>query len=205
MKYKSLVCVVATACFAGCWFESDSDAKKAVAKQLVQVDLKNDNMRVVVDVNKDDIKAAINVWQNSRWKNDEIIAARSKSGKVRIDDLAFTCNLPEMQPIADLLIADYVIAVNVLDSFVSTPNIEEAVKSLMASISIEDVIKMMSDTAKVLLDMKDLEDKIKNNKWKFMKDTYQITTMSSSMSGGLKIIKSILEKNSIKMKCNVQM
>jgi len=147
-----------------------------------------------VEVNKDDVKAAIKVWQGSRWKNDEIIAARNKNGKVRTEDLAVKCNLEEMQPIADLLVADYIMAVNLLDAFQATPNEAEAVKALVSAISLEDVAKMMADAAKVTLSLKDLKEKAQNNKWKFMKDSYLITSMSSSMSGGFKIVKEILEK-----------
>ena len=146
-----------------------------------------------VEVNKDDVKAAIKVWQESRWKNDEIIAARNKNGKVRTEDLAVKCNLEEMQPIADLLVADYIMAVNLLDAFQATPNEAEAVKALVSAISLEDVAKMMADAAKVTLSLKDLKEKAQNNKWKFMKDSYLITSMSSSMSGGFKIVKEILE------------
>jgi hypothetical protein len=99
-----------------------------------------------------------------------------------------------MQPIADLLVADYIMAVNLLDAFQATPNNAEAVKALVAAISLEDVAKMMADAAKVTLQLKDLKEKAKNNKWKFMKDSYLIALMSNSMTGGLKIVKTILEK-----------
>jgi phosphoribosylformimino-5-aminoimidazole carboxamide ribonucleotide (ProFAR) isomerase len=156
--------------------------------------VKSDGEKIQVIVDKNDIKAAIKVWQESRWKNDEIIAARKKNGKVRTKDLAVMCNLKEMQSIADLLVADYIVAVNLLDAFQSTPNELEAVKALVAAISLEDVAKMMADAAKVMLSLKDLKEKAQNNKWEFMKDAYLITLMSSSMNGGFKIVKTILEK-----------
>jgi hypothetical protein len=99
-----------------------------------------------------------------------------------------------MQPIADLLIADYIMAVNLLDAFQSTPNEAEAIKALVAAISLEDVAKMMADAAKVTLSLKDLKEKAQNNKLKFMKDSYLIASMSNSMTGGFKIVKTILEK-----------
>jgi hypothetical protein len=168
--------------------ESAFGSLKKMASSISNSEVKN------VEVNKDDVKAAIKVWQGSRWKNDEIIAARNKNGKVRTEDLAVKCNLEEMQPIADLLVADYIMAVNLLDAFQATPNEAEAVKALVSAISLEDVAKMMADAAKVTLSLKDLKEKAQNNKWKFMKDSYLITSMSSSMSGGFKIVKEILEK-----------
>jgi hypothetical protein len=149
---------------------------------------------VNITVNKNDVKNVIAAWQTSRWKAKEIENARKKNGKVQIDDLKVQCNLEEMQPIADLLVADYIMAVNLLDAFQATPNNAEAVKALVAAISLEDVAKMMADAAKVTLQLKDLKEKAKNNKWKFMKDSYLIALMSNSMTGGLKIVKTILEK-----------
>jgi hypothetical protein len=149
---------------------------------------------VNITVNKNDVKNVIAAWQTSRWKAKEIENARKKNGKVQIDDLKVQCNLEEMQPIADLLVADYIMAVNLLDAFQATPNNAEAVKALVAAISLEDVAKMMADAAKVTLSLKDLKEKAQNNKWKFMKDSYLIALMSNSMTGGLKIVKTILEK-----------
>jgi hypothetical protein len=149
---------------------------------------------VNITVNKNDVKNVIAAWQTSRWKAKEIENARKKNGKVQIDDLKVQCNLEEMQPIADLLVADYIMAVNLLDAFQATPNNAEAVNALVAAISLEDVAKMMADAAKVTLQLKDLKEKAKNNKWKFMKDSYLIALMSNSMTGGLKIVKTILEK-----------
>lgn len=148
---------------------------------------------VNITVNKDDVKKVIAAWQTSRWKANEIENARKKNGKVQIDDLKVQCNLPEMQPMADLLVADYIMAVNLLDAYAAAPNEAEAVKMLVSSISMKDVAKMLEDSAKVVLSLKEIKDKAASNKWKFIKDSALITSMSASMGNGVKILKTLLE------------
>ena len=170
---------------AGC---GDADSLNIAIKSS------SNKSEVNITVNKDDVKKVIAAWQTSRWKAKEIENARKKNGKVQIDDLKVQCNLSEMQPMVDLLVADYIIAVNLLDAFQATSDEAEAVKAFVAAISLEDVAKMMADAAKVTLSLKDLKEKAQNNKWKFMKDSYLIASMSNSMTGGLKIVKTILEE-----------
>ena len=148
---------------------------------------------VNITVNKNDVKKVIAAWQTSRWKANEIENARKKNGKVQIDDLKVQCNLPEMQPMADLLVADYIMAVNLLDAYAAAPNEAEAVKMLVSSISMKDVAKMLEDSAKVMLSLKEIKDKAVSNKWKFIKDSALITSMSASMGNGVKILKTLLE------------
>ena len=64
---------------------------------------------------------------------------------------------------------------------------------LVSSISMKDVAKMLEDSAKVVLSLKEIKDKAASNKWKFIKDSALITSMSASMGNGVKILKTLLE------------
>ena len=191
MKIVYKLCIIIIAVI----YSLESEATFGSFKKKLPI-IKTDSENIQVNINKNDVKAAIRMWQDSRWKSNEIKAARKKCGKVQINDIAVNCNLPEMQPIADLIVANYIIAVNLLDAFESTPNETEAIKVLVSSISLKDVAKMTSDASKIMSSMDEIKEKAKNNKWKFTKDTYLVTKMSASMSGGLKIVKQILEKHS---------
>ena len=63
-------------------------------------------------------KTGIKDWQMTRFKHMDVSSAISAKGKVEAEDVAVVCNMEEVQPLADALIAGYVTVVNILEKYV---------------------------------------------------------------------------------------
>ena len=66
----------------------------------------------IATINMDDVVAAIKTWQKERWEADKIVAIRKSKGRVAVDDLKLSANYKGIQPLLDIMIADYIIYVN---------------------------------------------------------------------------------------------
>lgn len=148
-----------------------------------------------VKINMDEVKAAIHTWQKDRWNADAIVKARQTNGKLKVDDLKVTAKYEDLQPVFDLMVADYVVYVNVIDAFADAANAGEAVSGLLKSFSIDDFIKMTKDVANVVDSAKSIKNKAG---WKdaipIGKDMITITALSSSMTNAGGILKSIFDQ-----------
>ena len=97
----------------------------------------------VANINMDDVVAAIKTWQKDRWNSDKIVAIRKSKGRVGVDDLKISAHHKDIQPFLDIIVADYVIYVNILDSFVDAQTPEDAVAMLLKSLSMDDFLGSM--------------------------------------------------------------
>ena len=104
------------------------------------------------------IKAALKAWQGKRWKGDVIASARKERGKVSIADLTEKCETEELQPIMDILVADYVTLVNSLDAYVDATNAEEALAKFTSALSLSDIAKILEDSAKIVQTLNELRN-----------------------------------------------
>lgn len=104
----------------------------------------------------DGIKSSIRSWQNKRWKCGAIMAARKAKGRVEIADLAETCETSELQPVMDILIADYVMLVNSVDAYAEADNEAEALAKFYSSLSMSDIAKVLEDSAQLARTLNDL-------------------------------------------------
>lgn len=149
----------------------------------------------IANINMDDVVAAIRTWQKKRWNSDKIAAIRKSKGRVAVDDLKLTAHHKDIQPFLDIMVADYVIYVNVLDSFVDAQTPKDAVAMLLKSISVDDVLKMAKDLAGAVDSAKSLKD---NAGWSdavpIGKDLVTIYAASASMTNASGILKGIFDK-----------
>lgn len=121
--------------------------------------------------------------------------ARKEQGKVTIADLTEKCQVAEVQPIVDLLVSDYVISANLLDAYESSNDEIEAMSKLASSISMSDVTKMLSDSVMVLTRFDEIKKAALRNPIGIAKDGLLVGKMASSMGGGVKVLKHLLEKS----------
>ena len=161
-------------------------------KPLVKISVDDVN---IATINMDDVVAAIKTWQKERWEADKIVAIRKSKGRVAVDDLKLSANYKEIQPFLDIMIADYIIYVNVLDSFVDAQTPKDAVAMLLKSLSMDDVLKMAKDFAGAVDSAKSIKD---NAGWGDVvpigKDMVTIYAVSSSMTNASGILKGIFNK-----------
>lgn len=168
-----IICVAASICCAGRCLGSDAD---------IQIDVSA-------------LKASIKEWQNERWRQSDIVRSRQANGKVQMNDLHVVANYADLQPIFDLMVADYIVYVNVIDSFAEAKSVPEAMVEVSKSISLPDVIKMSTDIEKAVENAKTLKSKAS---WRdsvpIGKDMVAILKISSSMTNATGILKAILEQ-----------
>ena len=149
----------------------------------------------IATINMDDVVAAIKTWQKERWEADKIVAIRKSKGRVAVDDLKLSANYKGIQPLLDIMIADYIIYVNVLDSFVGAQTPKDAVAMLLKSLSMDDIVKMAKDFASAVDSAKSIKD---NAGWRDVipigKDMVTIYAVSSSMTNASGILKGIFDK-----------
>ena len=149
----------------------------------------------IATINMDDVVAAIKTWQKERWEADKIVAIRKSKGRVAVDDLKLSANYKGIQPLLDIMIADYIIYVNVLDSFVDAQTPKYAVAMLLKSLSMDDIVKMAKDFASAVDSAKSIKD---NAGWRDVipigKDMVTIYAVSSSMTNASGILKGIFDK-----------
>ena len=149
----------------------------------------------IATINMDDVVAAIKTWQKERWEADKIVAIRKSKGRVAVDDLKLSANYKGIQPLLDIMIADYIIYVNVLDSFVDAQTPKDAVAMLLKSLSMDDIVKMAKDFASAVDSAKSIKD---NAGWRDVipigKDMVTIYAVSSSMTNASGILKGIFDK-----------
>lgn len=192
-----IVCVAASVCCAGRCSGSGvaMEVKADAAKQAVAPDLKAEAKNAEIRIDVDAIKASIKDWQNERWRQSDIVKFRKANGKVQAGDLRVVANYADLQPIFDLMVADYVVYVNVLDSFADAKSAPEAMVELTKAISLSDVIKMAEDIEKAVENAKSLKSKAS---WRdsvpIGKDMVAILKIASSMTNATGILKSILEQ-----------
>lgn len=84
------------------------------------------------------------------------MAARKAKGRVEIADLAETCETSELQPVMDILIADYVMLVNSVDAYAEADNEAEALAKFYSSLSMSDIAKVLEDSAQLARTLNDL-------------------------------------------------
>ena len=149
----------------------------------------------VANINMDDVVAAIKTWQKDRWNSDKIVAIRKSKGRVGVDDLKISAHHKDIQPFLDIIVADYVIYVNILDSFVDAQTPEDAVAMLLKSLSMDDFLKMAKDLAGAIESAKSIKD---NAGWKDIvpigKDMLVITAVSASVTNATGILKGIYDQ-----------
>lgn len=190
----SVIAVGAAALFAGCG-ESGSTDRAPVPSGAAKPTPANVTVGNV-NINMDEVRAAIKAWQKDRWNADAIVKARKANGKVRVDDLKVQAKYKDLQPMFDLLVADYVVYVNIIDSFADASNAGEAVAALVKSFSMDDLVKMTKDLGKAVDGAKAIKDKAG---WKdalpIGKDMLTISALTASMTNAAGILKGILEKS----------
>ena len=131
-----------------------------------------------VSLTKEQIKEKIQKWQNDRWKKDVIDTARNTKGTVSASDLAETCETAELQPVMDLLIADYALLVNGLDAYAAASDETAALKAFTSSISASDLAKIRDDGTKLKDALNDLKEKTSLS---------DVSRMKALASDGMKI------------------
>ncbi len=148
-----------------------------------------------VNIDMEKIKAAIKTWQKDRWNADVIAKAKESKGKVSAADLKVQAQYKDLQPMFDLLVDDYVVYVNVLDSFVDASSVGEAVSQLMKAVSFDDMLKMAKDIGNIGASAKSIKDKAG---WKdavpIGKDMITFYALSASMTNASGILKSIFDQ-----------
>ena len=148
-----------------------------------------------VNINMEEVRAAIKTWQKDRWNANVIDKAKKSAGKVSAADLKIEAKYKDLQPTFDLLVDDYVIYVNVLDSFADASNASDAVSQLMKAISFDDMVKMAKDIARAVDGAKSIKDKAG---WRdalpIGKDIVTISAVSASMTNASGILKSIFDQ-----------
>ena len=149
----------------------------------------------IANINMDDVVAAIRTWQKERWNSNKIGKIRKSKGRVEVDDLKLSAHHKDIQPFLDIMVADYVIYVNILDSFVDAQSPQDAVAMLLKSLSLKDMVKMTKDLAAAIDSAKSLKD---NAGWKDVvpigKDMLAITAISASMTNASGILKGIYDQ-----------
>lgn len=149
----------------------------------------------IANINMDDVLSAIRVWQKERWNADKIVAIRKSKGRVAVDDLKLSAHHKDLQPFLDIMVADYVLYVNILDSFVDAQTPKDAVAMLLKSLSMDDILKMAKNCASAVDSAKSIKD---NAGWRDVipigKDMVTIVAVSSSMTNASGILKGIFVK-----------
>ena len=149
----------------------------------------------IANINMDDVVAAIRTWQKERWNSDKIGKTRKSKGRVEVDDLKISAHHKDLQPLLDIMVADYVLYVNILDSFVDAQTPQDAVAMLLKSLSLDDFLKMVKALAGTVDSAKSLKD---NAGWKDLipigKDMVVITAVSASMTNASGILKGIYDQ-----------
>ena len=170
--YESVVSVVAKAALYGKMPESVKESISTASTESPSQEpttSSQPSMRIsvgdvnIANINMDDVVAAIKTWQKDRWKSDKIVALRKSKGKVGVDDLKISAHHKDIQPFLDIMVADYVIYVNILDSFVDAQTPQDAVAMLLKSLSMDDFLKMAKALAGAIDSAKSLKD---NAGWK---------------------------------------
>ena len=193
------VCVATMLGLAGC---GDGESAQVGAtpgtsvKSAAPVKENTANLSVgSVDINMEEVRAAIKTWQKDRWNADVIAKAKEAKGKVCATDLKVEAKYKDLQPTFDLLIDDYVVYVNVLDAFADASSAGDAVSRLTKAISFDDVVKMAKDIGKAAEGAKSIKDKAG---WRdalpIGKDLVSISTISASMTNASGILKSIFDQ-----------
>ena len=171
-----------------------SATQEAIASNKPSVKVSVGDVNIAT-INMDDVVAAIKTWQKERWEADKIVAIRKSKGRVAVDDLKLSANYKGIQPLLDIMIADYIIYVNVLDSFVDAQTPKDAVAMLLKSLSMDDILKMAKDFTSAVDSAKSIKD---NAGWKDVipigKDMVTIYAVSSSMTNASGILKGIFDK-----------
>jgi len=174
-KIAGIACLATLVLCTGCGVGSDKN--RPTPKQSVE-----------------EIRAAIKAWQKDRWNADLIDKAKKAKGRVSAADLKIEAQYKDLQPTFDLLVGDYVVYVNVLDSFVDASNVGEAVSQLMKAVTFEDAIKMAKDIANAMEGAKSIKDKAGfGDIVSIGKDFKTISTVSASMTNASGILKSIFD------------
>ena len=149
----------------------------------------------IANINMNDVVAAIRTWQKERWNSDRIAKMRKSKGRVEVDDLRLSAHHKDLQPFLDIMVADYVIYVNVLDSFVDAQTPKDAVSMLLKSLSMDDFLKLAKDLAGTIDSAKSMKD---NAGWKdaisIGKDMVTIYAVSASMTNASGILKGIFDQ-----------
>ena len=148
-----------------------------------------------VNINMEEVRAAIRTWQKDRWNADVIAKAKETAGRVSVTDLKIEAKYKDLQPTFDLLIDDYVVYVNVLDSFADASSADDAVSQLMKAISFDDMVKMAKDIVRAVDGAKSIKDKAG---WRdvlpISKDLVMISAVSASMTNASGILQSIFDQ-----------
>lgn len=174
-KIAGIACLATLVLCTGCGVGSDKN--RPAPKQSVE-----------------EIRAAIKAWQKDRWNADLIDKAKKAKGRVSAADLKIEAQYRDLQPTFDLLVGDYVVYVNVLDSFVDASNVGEAVSQLTKAVTFEDVLKMAKDIANAVEGAKSIKDKAGfGDIVPIGKDLKTISTVSASMTNASGILKSIFD------------
>lgn len=133
---------------------SHTGVYSVMAKENVPVSSETTSASSSIDTAK--IKSAIKAWQGKRWKGDVITSARKDKGKVSISDLTEECETAELQPVMDILVADYVMLVNCVDAYAEADNEAAALAAFHSSLSMSDIAKTLEDSAKIVQTLNDL-------------------------------------------------
>lgn len=148
-----------------------------------------------VNINMEEVRAAIRTWQKDRWNADLIARSKEANGKVCAADFKVKAKYKDLQPTFDLLADDYAFYVNVLDSFADASSAGEAVSKLMNAMSFDDMIKMAKDIGNAVDGAKSIKDKAG---WKdalpICKDLVTISAISASMTNASGILQSIFDQ-----------
>ena len=149
----------------------------------------------IANINMDDVVVAIRTWQKERWNSDKIAKIRKSKGRVEVDDLKLSAHHKDLQPFLDIMVADYVLCVNILDSFVDARTPKDAVAMLLKSISMDDILELAKnlagakDSAKSIKDNAGLKDVVPIGK-----DMITIGVISASMTNASGILKGIFNQ-----------
>ena len=199
--YKSVVSVAAKAALYGKMPESVKKSISTASLSQESTISSNLSMKIsvsdvnIANINMDDVVAAIRTWQKERWNSDKIGKLRKSKGRVEVDDLKLSAHHKDIQPFLDIMIADYVIYVNILDSFVDAKTPQDAVAMLFKSLSMDAFLKMAKDLARAIDSAKSLKD---NAGWRDVvpigQDMLVITAVSASMTNASGILKGIYDQ-----------
>lgn len=199
--YESVVSVAAKAALYGKMPESVKKSISTASLSQESTISSNLSMKIsvsdvnIANINMDDVVAAIRTWQKERWNSDKIGKLRKSKGRVEVDDLKLSAHHKDIQPFLDIMIADYVIYVNILDSFVDAKTPQDAVAMLFKSLSMDAFLKMAKDLARAIDSAKSLKD---NAGWRDVvpigQDMLVITAVSASMTNASGILKGIYDQ-----------
>ena len=105
MRKIMLVCAILSCCCVNDAWGWGNKEKREAKKQA--------KMEAKAEARKTGIKN----WQMTRYRYLDVKSAISAKGKLETEDLAFVCNIEEVQPLADAILAAYVTVVNILDRY----------------------------------------------------------------------------------------